>query len=56
MIRLAFKIVSFSWIISPVAFIAGRLLGIYNFPYDIAIFAGLMVMSGLASFLNVEDR
>jgi hypothetical protein len=56
MIRLAFKLVSFFWILSPVAYIVGRCLGVYNFKFDILVFAGLMVMCGIACFLNVEEK
>lgn len=52
MIKLAFKIVSFFWIVAPVLFLCGRAVKLWDFKGDIFIFLGLMFMSGLSAFLS----
>lgn len=56
MIRLAFKITSFFWIISPFVFIALKLMGIYDFQYDVLVFVFLMLMHSIALFLNYDNH
>ena len=55
MIRLAFKLASFFWILSPIAYLMGRGIGLWNFQHDIAIFAFLMVMCLGVSWLNCPE-
>lgn len=52
MIRLAFKLNSFFWMVSPACFLVGRALGVWDFKFDIGIFLGLMFMMGVSAFLN----
>lgn len=52
MVKLGFRIVGFFWMVSPVGFLIGRALGVWDFKYDIAVFGGLMLMSGISLFLN----
>lgn len=55
--RIAFKIVSIFWLISPIAFLIGRLLGVFNFiGKDWVIFLGLMAISALMAFLNYKPE
>lgn len=56
MIKLAFKITSFFWIVSPCAFIVGRSLGYWNTKNDWLLFLGLMAGSAIFSFLNYNPE
>lgn len=56
MIKLAFKLVSFFWILAPVGFLVGRALGIWKFSNDAAIFCLLMAGCFVALFLNYNPE
>lgn len=57
MIHFAFTVASFFWILSPIAYLIGRSVGLWNFKHDIAIFGFLMVMCLIVSWLNCpEDK
>lgn len=54
--KLAYKIISIFWLLSPVIFLIGRACGIWNTKGDWLLFLLLMVMSGLSAFLNYEPN
>ena len=54
--KLAFKLISAFWLLSPALFLIGRGIGVWNTKMDIVIFLGLMAMSGLSAFLNYEPE
>lgn len=57
LIKLAFKINSFFWILSPLLFVIGHFFFRINFKgINFLVFAGLMVMSGISTFLNYEGE
>ena len=56
MIKFAFKLVSFFWIVSPIMFAVGWYHGIWDFQYDLFVFFGLSLMSTIALFLNYDPQ
>lgn len=56
MIRLAFNLASFFWLLAPCAFLVGKYLGVWDFKQDIAVFAFLMVMMLVVAFLNYSPN
>ena len=56
MIRLAFKICSAFWLLAPVGFGVGWVLGIWDFQYDLFVFMFLMFIMGLSAFLNFGEE
>ena len=56
MIRLAFKILSTFWMLSPVLFSIGWYLGIWRTGWDWAIALGLVGVSTFVAFLNYNPE
>lgn len=55
MIRIAFKVISFFWIISPALFVGMRGSGLVNYQgIDWLIFAVLALISTFVCFLNYK--
>ena len=52
----AFKAISAFWLCSPMFFIIGRAMGVWNTKMDWFILLGLMVMSGVSAFLNYSPE
>jgi len=56
MIKLAFKICSVFWLLSPIGFGVGWIMGVWNFKYDLFLFLFLMLMMGVSAFLNFGEE
>ncbi len=54
MIRLAFKAISFFWIVSPIIFSCMRMAGVFDFGADWAVALFLTIMSTGAIFFNYK--
>jgi len=49
-VRISFRVMAAFWILSPVTFLVARLTGVYNFRYDVAVFAALSLISFVTMF------
>jgi len=55
-IKLAYRIVSFFWIISPIIFMVMRCMGVYDFGNDSLVFVGLAMISTFAMFMTYKSE
>lgn len=54
MIKFAFKLYSAISILSPWIFLLLRGAGVYDFKYDVGVFFGLFLLSGIVMFLTFK--
>ena len=56
MIKLAFKLASFFWLLAPEVFLVGRAIKWWDLKYDILVFMFLMLMFSITAYLNYEGE
>lgn len=52
--RIVYSLIKLFWISSPLLFLGARVIGIYNFQYDVAVFGVLSLISFVTIYLTFD--